>query len=255
MCGTGLQLMRKFVILCVLVVSPVVAQIPPPSGGGGAGCDKVECSGADIIAEPGIGGKLIVRQPGGTPGTDELTIEHDGTDAVIQTESGDVKVIDAAGTGWRFTIIQTGTPALRSLQGNPRIGAADSGGIYLQSGSADVFRVFNSGSGGVRTFLNCTEALPCFTFGTLPETGHDADTGIFHPGENRYAISAGAARRFEVNTSGVTIDDVMLIIPRSSAPICNAGAEGSLYADSDSNELCYCDGTSFTGLKAGGVCA
>jgi len=49
------------------------------------------------------------------------------------------------------------------------------------------------------------------------------------------------------------IRDTMRLEPRSAAP--SSGAAGDLYFDSDSNELCVHDGTSWTGLIGGGTCA
>lgn len=45
--------------------------------------------------------------------------------------------------------------------------------------------------------------------------------------------------------------------PMSSPPVTcgSANTAGVVFYDSDSNELCLCDGTSWTGLKAGGACA
>jgi hypothetical protein len=34
-----------------------------------------------------------------------------------------------------------------------------------------------------------------------------------------------------------------------------ANSAGTVYTDTDSAEFCFCDGTSWTGLKAGGACA
>jgi len=49
------------------------------------------------------------------------------------------------------------------------------------------------------------------------------------------------------------IDDILRLNPRSSAP--GSPALGEIYVDSDTNELCFYDGSSWTGLKAGGACA
>jgi len=49
------------------------------------------------------------------------------------------------------------------------------------------------------------------------------------------------------------IQDVMSLEPISIAP-SNPNL-GYMYVDSDSNELCFYDGSSWTGIKAGGVCA
>lgn len=50
----------------------------------------------------------------------------------------------------------------------------------------------------------------------------------------------------------LNIKDTMNIQPRVSAP--SSAAIGDIYVDSSSGELCFYDGVSWTGLKAGGVC-
>lgn len=50
----------------------------------------------------------------------------------------------------------------------------------------------------------------------------------------------------------VHISDTMRLEPRSAAPA--AAALGDIYVDSDSNELCFYDGATWTGIKAGGAC-
>ena len=70
------------------------------------------------------------------------------------------------------------------------------------------------------------------------------------------ATGAAASELFRVAESGLTtITSVLRLEPRPAAPVCSATEEGHLYVDSDSNELCFCDGTSWTGLKAGGACS
>jgi len=49
------------------------------------------------------------------------------------------------------------------------------------------------------------------------------------------------------------ISDVMRLEPRGTAP--DSPSIGDIYVDSDTNELCFYDGSSWTGLKAAGTCA
>lgn len=53
--------------------------------------------------------------------------------------------------------------------------------------------------------------------------------------------------------NGVMLRDTLYLLPKATPP-SNPG-KGFLYVDSDTNELCFYDGTSWTGLKAGGTCA
>ena len=52
--------------------------------------------------------------------------------------------------------------------------------------------------------------------------------------------------------SALNISDAITLQPRSAAP--GSPSPGTLYVDSDTDELCFYDGASWTGLKAGGVC-
>ncbi len=49
------------------------------------------------------------------------------------------------------------------------------------------------------------------------------------------------------------VNDLMRLEPRSSAP--SSPALGDIYTDSDSNELCFYNGSSWTGLVAAGECS
>ena len=72
--------------------------------------------------------------------------------------------------------------------------------------------------------------------------------------DNTFAIVGGNSG-FNITTPQRTvhISDTLRIEPRSSAP--SSPALGDLYVDSDSNELCFYDGSSWTGLKSAGSCS
>lgn len=62
----------------------------------------------------------------------------------------------------------------------------------------------------------------------------------------------------EMQSVGVLkLSDAMRLNPRSSPPVTcgNANTSGVVYYDSDSNEVCACNGTTWTGLIAAGACA
>jgi len=65
--------------------------------------------------------------------------------------------------------------------------------------------------------------------------------------------SQSPSEALRVDSNKTTITDVMNIAPRSAAP--GSAVEGDIYVDSDTNELCFYDGSSWTGLKAGGACS
>ena len=82
--------------------------------------------------------------------------------------------------------------------------------------------------------------------------------GIFYNDSNSFTKILGdfTVESMGIGTESITrnlnIKDTMNIQPRVSAP--SNAAIGDIYVDSSSNELCFYDGVSWTGLKAGGVC-
>jgi len=113
--------------------------------------------------------------------------------------------------------------------------------------------------------------------GALLTTGND-NINIGHPGVagesntirlgNSQSVTyvAGIASSTGVTGSNVVVDangrlgvgkiSQMLRLAAVTSPpaSCSLTEKGSVYVDDDSNELCFCDGTSWTGLKAGGAC-
>jgi hypothetical protein len=68
-------------------------------------------------------------------------------------------------------------------------------------------------------------------------------------GANEATVSNGGSGK------GKLLADAFRASPRATEPFaCGAGTEGYTYTNSVSHELCFCDGTSWTGLKAGGAC-
>ena len=77
---------------------------------------------------------------------------------------------------------------------------------------------------------------------------------------------AGVVSSTTVNGSNVVVDSngrlgvgkisqVLRLTAAAAPPLtCSVGETGSIYVDDDSKELCFCDGTTWTGLKAGGAC-
>lgn len=95
------------------------------------------------------------------------------------------------------------------------------------------------------------------TVGTLTnkEIFMDGASGIFfrNLADDNIYISSPENNNLTIHASDTTnIDSVLRLTPRSSAPTGNLG---DIYVDSDTNELCFYDGSSWTGLKAGGTCA
>ena len=47
-----------------------------------------------MVQERILNGKVIIRESTGTPGLDELQLSHDGTDAILESKSGVVNVVN-----------------------------------------------------------------------------------------------------------------------------------------------------------------
>jgi hypothetical protein len=51
------------------------------------------------------------------------------------------------------------------------------------------------------------------------------------------------------------ISQVLRLTALAAPPLtCRVAETGAIYVDDDTKELCFCDGTSWTGIKAGGAC-
>lgn len=154
--------------------------------------------------------------------------------------------------------------------------------LQLQIGGVTKFSMAPESSGGGRLYAPSSiswqfTSTGSFTLGTSPfptvRAGAvsgtnpnilpgllDGDTGFGSDGADVVTVTAGgvALLRGVQNDSAadvVTLRDVLRIVPRSAAPTCGASEEGSLYSDSDTNELCYCTGSAWVGLVVGGACA
>ena len=74
-----------------------------------------------------------------------------------------------------------------------------------------------------------------------------SDPGLYIDAANNVGFGTFTPMRI------VHISDVMRLEPRSTAP--SSPGLGDLYVDSDTNELCFYDGSAWTGLKTSGACA
>ncbi len=88
--------------------------------------------------------------------------------------------------------------------------------------------------------------------------GTTSEKIVFDSNDDQINLTGGdvgvgtATPETALEVSGTTtISDVMQLEPRSSAP---SGSLGKIYVDSDSNELCFYNGSSWTGLESAGAC-
>ena len=98
------------------------------------------------------------------------------------------------------------------------------GGNATDTGAID-----NSGSFAIRDTWRQTDALRINTSGNV-------GIGMTNP------------------TQKLEISSVMRLTPTDAPGTCNAGAEGSVYADNSLNEPCYCNGANWKQFDGGGNC-
>ncbi|MBT3407440.1 hypothetical protein HN827_01945 [archaeon] len=131
----------------------------------------------------------------------------------------------------------------------------------LQTNIDDNFYLVDQTEGGKTPFIvntNATHNSLRLHKGAVVINGNSNDVDFRVASEiDPYAFSVrGSDSYVGIGTTNpqrnVHITDTMRLEPRSAAP--SSASLGDLYVDSDSNELCFYDGSSWTGLKSDGVC-
>ncbi len=115
-------------------------------------------------------------------------------------------------------------------------------------------------TGGFRLARDSGSAtLPTYTF------QGDQDTGMYSDTANTIQFTTGGVDRVAIDSSGymgigtttpyrtLSITDTMNIEPRATAP--TGAILGDIYVDSDTNELCFYNGSAWTGIVAAGACS
>lgn len=172
--------------------------------------------------------------------TDECVVRADGTGgSTIQCSTlrvTDGGVVQLGGTG-------SGDPALwrRTGEDNLLVVTANLGGW------ADAF---------ANSFQVNTDTSPV---ARIESAGLRLGSGVKILGQDNTNVASGSADvMLSRGSAGVWyFEDALRLKPRSAPPVTcgSANTEGALYMDSDSHELCVCDGTSWTGLIAAGACS
>jgi hypothetical protein len=191
-----------------------------------------------------------------TNGTARMSISSAGavniagltaSQAVLTDGSSNLVSVATTGSG---NVVRATSPTLTT----PNIGAATATSVTNGVGAA---------------------ATPSYTF-----TGR-TNTGMFSSGADTLDFSAGGTTQLQISSSTVTltpnttvsgsftvngttitlgngndtttIDNVLRLTPRATAPTCNAG---TIYYDSDDGGFCFCQGTTFVNLNgfSTGVC-
>jgi hypothetical protein len=112
----------------------------------GAGGVLAEDSGtAGLMVGPRVvSGPLTVRHPGGTPGTDEVQISHDGTRGTVRSMDGGLD-IRTGGSGWGSGEVRVGDST------GPAKGRLRSSGLFIDDFGGAVL----SGQGGLHLGSGC----------------------------------------------------------------------------------------------------
>ena len=145
------------------------------------------------------------------------------------------------------------------------LGTTDNQPIIFKTNGSEVLKMGTTGGGGefkLRETIGSgdTEMVLEHTGGsTFSLRVRDAD-GTF----NIRDVTAGGLHRLTITPNGnvgigietpqrkLHINDLMRLKPRAAAP--GSPSKGDIYVDSTTNELCFYDGTAWTGLKAAGTC-
>jgi|SRR3989338_6004027 len=149
--------------------------------------------------------------------------------------------------------------------------ASDASGVsakWYYNGSANVSysspNIITLGDGSYNfvfyandTVGNVGSSSVSFTVDTTPGGGSGGGDYLFQWYTSTMTFIMGLQENTLNVTGTVYADtsnlDTLKLRPRSTAP--NPPSLGLLYVDSDSNELCFYDGSSWTGLKIGGACS
>ncbi len=229
---------------------------------------NLEVSGSTgVQLDNTAGNRLRISKDGASANSNELSLTDGTEDFWIRLEGGVFQVRDNVGNTEPFKI-QPDAPdnsfVIEGTTGDIGIGTAFPGVQWDMQKTGNLQTRFQtSGASSVVRFemtnpdqswriqmeaddefgiRDNTNTLIPFTI----EPGAATDTLVIDTND-RVGINSNAPLR------DLHIFDTMKIEPRSAAP--SSPLLGDVYVDSDTSEFCFYDGTVWTGLKAGGVCA
>lgn len=105
------------------------------TAGAAARLTSGNADGGSIVVTPGAGigtgaaGTLVIRQPGGVAGTDDVRISHDGSIAIFANASGSVRLVSASTTLAQVQTDQTFYAGAFTAISSGTIGFSSSGAI------------------------------------------------------------------------------------------------------------------------------
>ena len=172
-----------------------------------------------------------------------IELKHDGTQGQINTDLGDIDMIPESAQVFVHHHSSNGRVQLNSYDGSIEIVSGDNNGSYIDfKGNSQVGEDFR---GRITYVSNQSDGYMGFlTYNGVSSTAQMVITenGNVGVGPNLYSPQRT-----------LHIDDLMRIQPRSTAP--SSPALGDVYVDSDTNELCFYNGTVWVGLVAAGACS
>lgn len=144
------------------------------------------------------GSTLIVKQPGGTVGVDELAIGHDGSVASFwNREAGGYDFLDQAGTGLLLDLAPSLTSFYMPVNIRQVGGSGTDAGRLSHNGTT--FDIRNLEAGGIR-FRNAADTVDLLTIGDTGEV-QVQDRLLVNPGGG---VPSGSSILFEVTKDGGT---------------------------------------------------
>lgn len=212
-----------------------------------------------------IDGDLSVADP---------NIVFDGTSTTFSQSNGAFTLVPAAGSNLNITLSGLGDLAVNTSQfyvdssaGNVGIGTTSINGIlHLDKGTSNTDLVIEKDAGTQGRIVFHVEG----SIGAVYAFNENEDIVIENETSNKDIIFKGndggvdtelarfdsSSARFGIGTSTparkLHISEAIRIEPQSSPP--SSPSLGDLYVDSDTNELCFYNGSSWLGVSAAAAC-
>lgn len=149
-----------------------------------------------------VANTLVVQQPAGTPGTDEVQVYHDGTDGFVTSKDGRL-VLQSGGSGTYIDLISPGG-VVRLSTTTFLIGAANAEIQFTNQLTWNADTGLGWGGAGVVKITNSTTGSGTLSSKPLAPAQIAASTNNYSPGTARtYLLTSDAARSVTGLVAGV----------------------------------------------------